>query len=63
MSPPTISVSDGDVADLELLQLPEADEDLVFINHTSGSISGTPKLVPKKACLTSYFLAVKHMPE
>ena len=36
------------------------DEDFIFINHTSSSISSTPKLIPKKACLTSYFLAVKH---
>ena len=54
----------SNVADLKLLKLPEAkDEDFIFINDTSGSTSSTPKSVTKKACLTSYFLAVKHMPE
>ena len=43
-----LSVSDADVTDLELPDLPEAKaEDFAFIYHSSGSVSGMPKVVPK----------------
>ena len=42
------SVTDLDVADLELPELPVAEpEDIIFIYHSSGSVSGTPKVVPR----------------
>ena len=44
-----LSISDADVADLELPELPVAEnvEDFAFIHHTSGSVSGMPKAVLK----------------
>ena len=43
-----LSISDADVADLELPELPVAEtEDFAFIYHSSGSVSGKPKVIPK----------------
>ena len=43
-----LSVTDADIADLELPEPPVAEaEDWAFIHHTSGSVSGMPKAVPK----------------
>ena len=49
MSLSTTSVADTNVADLELPELPMAKnvEDFTFIHHTSGSVSGMPRAVPK----------------
>jgi len=42
-----LSVTDTDVADLELPELPETNaEDLTFIFQSSGSVSDLPKVVP-----------------
>ena len=42
-----LSVADTDVVDMELPELPEAKpEDFTFIYHSSGSVSGIPKVVP-----------------
>ncbi|KAF8523945.1 hypothetical protein BU17DRAFT_85424 [Hysterangium stoloniferum] len=42
------TISDADVANIRLPELPPAsDEDFTFIYHTSGSVSGIPKVVPK----------------
>ena len=45
---PVIRVGDQDVADVALppLQIDCSASDLVFIFHTSGSTTGSPKLVP-----------------
>lgn len=41
------AITDADVADFPLPELPVAQpEDFIFIYHTSGSVSGMPKVVP-----------------